>query len=67
MKKFLILSTNKFSINLVPYLQLYIEANSPLEHKEFFKTGISGVFLCIGWIKWEFVLGFYDEKSWKKW
>jgi hypothetical protein len=66
MKTFILLTTNIFSINLIPYVQLYIESNSPLEHNEFYKEGFNGVFFSIGWIKWEFVFGLYNEKTWKK-
>lgn len=57
MKFYSNLSKTKWSIHVIPVIDLYLETHSPIEHKRFLKDGVVGLFLSVSWLDKSYTFG----------
>ena len=57
MKFYKHITIQKWTIHIIPSFDLYFESHSPMEHKRFWKDGLSGLYLDIKWINCILTIG----------
>ena len=53
--------TEQWAIHILPTIDFYFETKQPLSHNDSWKNGLSGIYLCIAWLKWSVTIGTYQR------
>ena len=61
MKFFSNLHQTKWSIHIIPNIDLYLETSNPLCHGFDIKDGFVGYYITLKWIIWEYTIGFFKS------
>ncbi len=61
MKLYIDFNTEKWSIHLLPTIDLYFDAHSPHVHNRLFKDGIHGLYFSFTWLKWTLTFGIHKK------
>jgi hypothetical protein len=61
MKIFTDFSRTRWTIHLVPIIDLFLETKTPIDHHLSLLDGLSGVYLNIKWLSWGVTLGIFKK------
>jgi hypothetical protein len=53
--------TEQWAIHILPTIDFYIETKQPFSYDTSWKNGLSGIYLCIAWLKWTATIGTYKR------